>query len=462
MTEETVSAAAAQEAEAQPAVTTARPGVLREGWQVAVELLRVTGRLLARYWAPLVVVSALGVIVRSALVDLAIEVVKRNAVMGYLAMTLIPAFALITVIGMLWVMGRPDGLTFRRGFNRLLAAFASAMVVFVALYEYKSELATDRRDVFGTAIREAVFAGEDTDRLLPSPTAISVISIVFVALIIRFVGGGVLKRLNRHVGASPTTRQANRQLWLRLLVGLAELVWLVIAALVLTALFKGAAAWWASRRIVVEVSTWWATLDLDALSAVLGWISHAVSVLTTSIVAGILLPMGWLTIGLLFFGSRIDQISSLSSRTAGLATRLPGIRKRDGAARLDAAKLEARIEDLTEPEGRWGVIGSSIGVILTRGWVPVLTYCALYLVASQLDYVVWSFASNALPTVAVHDWVAIYPVVGSIANVVTQVVVIALVAAAVDFTLRSVGISGVLRLPAAVEPVEQEPQPTSL
>ena len=176
MTEEAVSPAAAQEAEAQPAVTTARPGVLREAWQVAVELLRVTGRLLARYWAPLVAVSAFGVIVRSALVDLAIEVVKRNAVMGYLAMTLIPAFALITVIGMLWVMGRPDGLTFRRGFNRLLAAFASAMVVFVALYEYKSELATDRRDVFGTAIREAVFAGEDTDRLLPSPTALSVIS----------------------------------------------------------------------------------------------------------------------------------------------------------------------------------------------------------------------------------------------------------------------------------------------
>lgn len=445
-----------------PTATEARPSPLREARQVAVELLTVTGRLLARYWAPLITVSALGLILRSVLVDLTIEIVGRNAVMGYLAMTLIPAFALITVIGMLWVMGRPDGLTFRRGFNGLLAAFASAMVVFVAIYEYKHELATDRRDVFGAAIRDAVFAGEDTDRLLPSPTATSVISIVFVALFIRFVGGGVLKRLNRRAGASPSVHQANRQVWLRLLVGLAELVWLVIAALVLTALLNGAEAWWASRRIVVEFSTWWATLDLAALNAVLNWLSNIISVLTTSIVAGILLPMGWLTIGLVFFGSRIDQISSLSSRTAELAARLPGIRKRDGAARLDAAKLEDRIENLTEPDGRWGVIGSSIGVILTRGWVPVLTYCALYLIASQLDYVVWSLASNALPTVAVHDWIAIYPIVGSIAHVVTQVVVIALVAAAVDFTLRSVGITGVLRLPAVKpksEILTSEPAP---
>ena len=268
-----------------------RPSPLREAWQTAVDLLKVTGRLLARYWAPLVAISALGVILRWLMVDASITVLKQNAVMGYLTMTLIPAFALITVIGMLWVMGRPDGLTFRRGMSGLLAAFASAMVVFVALYEYKRELATDRRDVFGTAIRDAVFSGEETDHLIPSATSISVISIVFVALFVRMVGGGLLKRLGRRAGQSPTGRQANRQVWLRLLVGLAELVWLVIAALVLAAIFNEASAWWSSRRIVVEVATWWATLDVPILSAILHWLSSALSVLASSIVAGIVLPL---------------------------------------------------------------------------------------------------------------------------------------------------------------------------
>ena len=105
------------------------------------------------------------------------------------------------------------------------------------------------------------------------------------------------------------------------------------------------------------------------------------------------------------------------------------------------------------------MIGSGIGVILTRGWIPVLTYCALYLVISQLDYVVWSFASNALPTVEIDDWIALYPMIDSIAHVVTQVGLIALVAAAVDFTLRSVGITGVLRLPAPLPAREAEPVP---
>lgn len=107
--------------------------------------------------------------------------------------------------------------------------------------------------------------------------------------------------------------------------------------------------------------------------------------------------------------------------------------------------------------------------MLARGWLPVLTFAIILSVLSQVDRVVWWLADLLLPTVALADWGALYPVVAALGQIVTQTVTIAVVAAGTDLTLRRLGMPGVLRLPprsqarrtAAATAPEPETRPQS-
>lgn len=424
----------------------------------ARELLVNTSRLLVRYWYLLLAIAALGATLRFWVLDLAVVVAGGSATAGLAVFALSPGIAFATAVGMLAVTAR---LTGARGGSvaSTLAAFASALLLYLVLYEQSGQLETERGSYFRALFHETVFSGETgpSDGIagrIPDGLSVPMLATIVVAFVLRGLGARVLERHDAR-GTPPTRLGGIGTATLRTLVAYAELIWLVLSFLVIAALVGRLGDWWESRRVVVGVSERWAELHWPVVAPSIGAAAEIVGHLVQIAVVGIVVPTAWLALGFLLHGRREGAGEPLARRaaaaTAAYGTRL-GARSRrlavvDTDRLLDADRLERSWSSVLRPESRWGPLGGAVALVLARGWLPVLTFAIILSVLSQVDRVVWWLADLLLPTVALADWGALYPVVAALGQIVTQTVTIAVVAAGTDLTLRRLGMPGVLRLP---------------
>lgn len=435
-----------------PVVITARTA-WREIGQEALGLLRSVGRLIARYWLLLLGIAALAATAQHWVLQLAVVASRSSAIGGMLVFALIPAVAFVAVVAMLTLMGRSPGAS-PRGGTSALAGVASALLVFLLLYEQNGQLSDDRSYYLYEATMEAIWSGFGEDEMgssaldrIPDPVSLSVLTAIAVALVVRTVGSWVLAHRARAqaIAAGETSVTQSRGAavgtgLLRLLVTYSELVWLVLSVLAIVGATSALGDWWSSRAFVHAVSEAWANLQWPAIAPFLGAAARLVGALLGMAVAGVFVPAAWLGLGLILFGRSRGSVEAITLEQSTAPHRAPH-------RFTDVGQVQRSWAALMRPSSRWGPIGGAAGLVLARGWLPVLTFGILFTAFTQIDYAVWWLADLVLPTVAAADWRALYPILDAFGDSFVLIISAVLVAAGTDRLLRALGMPGALRLP---------------
>ncbi|GMA30053.1 hypothetical protein GCM10025875_35430 [Litorihabitans aurantiacus] len=405
-------------------------------------------------------IAALGIIAAHWISVLAVIASRGSATAGILVFALVPGAAFVTAVGMLVLMGRLTDAT-QRSAASALATFASALLLYLVLYEQNGQLTEDRRVYLYETTMEAVYESAFNDDApsaldrIPEVLSVSVLGILVVALVLRSLGAAFLDRQERRdeiAREQHRTRGRGATIGtgaLRVVVTYSELVWLVLSVLAAVAVGNALRNWWSSRSAVHAVSDAWARLDWPQVAPAIGAVGGVVGTLVEFAVAGVLVPAGWLAFGTVLYGTRRGATAALASRaaevTASLGSRVAVPRAAD--ALTDVARLQRSWSSLVRPTSRWGPLGGAAGLVLARGWLPIGVFCILFTILAQADYLVWWLADLLLPTVAANDWRAIYPLVAAVGTVLVQVLTLALVAAGTELTMRRLGLPSILRLP---------------
>ena len=419
----------------------------------ARDLITLTGRLLGRYWLVLTGIAAVGATAAYWIQSLAVLVSRTSGVGGILVFALIPGAAFVTASAMLVLMGRLTDST-RRSAGAAMATFASALLLFLVLYEQNGQLTEDTRNYYYETTIEAIFAEEDWSARIPVTLSFSIAGIILTALVLRSIGASVLERWERREEAGEL--RAGRTVGirtgvLRVLVSYSELVWVALSITFVVAVGRVLGGWWDSRVAVHAVSDAWASLRWPDVTGIFGWIGQAFGVIGSIVVAGIVVPTAWLALGTILYGTRRGATSVVALRAAETTASLGSRVKIPLAADqlTDVARLQRSWTSLVRPTSRWGPLGGAVGLVLVRGWLPVGVFCVLFTILAQADYAVWWLADLLLPTVAANDWRAVYPLVSVTGVIAVQVLTLALVAAGAEVTMRRLGMPSVLRLAQA-------------
>jgi len=419
----------------------------------ARDLITLTGRLLARYWLVLTGIAAIGATAAYWIQSLAVIASRTSSTAGILVFALIPGAAFVTAVGMLVLMGRLTDST-RRSAGSAMATFASALLLFLVLYEQNGQLSEDTRNYYYETTMEAIFSEQDFRDRIPVTISFSVAAIILTALVVRSIGASVLERRERREEAGELRSGRVGGVGtgvLRLLVSYSELVWVALSLTVIVTVGRELSDWWDSRLAVHAVSDAWASLRWPDVTGIVGWVGRFVGAVGTFVIAGIVVPTAWLALGTILYGTRRGAASVVALRaaetTASFGSRVKIARAADQLT--DGTRLQRSWTSLVRPTSRWGPLGGAVGLVLVRGWLPIGVFCVLFTILAQADYAVWWLADLLLPTVAANDWRAVYPLVAAVGLIAVQVLTLALVAAGTEVTMRRLGMPSVLRLAQA-------------
>lgn len=419
---------------AQP--STAGPG--RESrdpswWRESVELVRGSGRLLARRWLALFAIAATSLLAHELLSELAVQAGVLGGVPGFLTLALVPLAGLAALVGMLLVVRSPEA----RRFNLwgVIAAAGSVLVPYLVVYESRGDLRADLIDYARGTLYEQL-GSETTIRGLPQIASWLVLGIVAAALVIRALGTRLIST-GRWVG-----REGPRRAILHLVLGYAEAVWMTLGAWVLTGVLSGLGLWWAGRSVAQSLGQQWARVreSLPSLGAFGDWLRSAVPVVTDAVVTGVFVPVSMLTIAVIVFGLQVaagvsgDDVVRVVRRS-----RWSRVSRRVGDAPLRQAW-----DRLSDTEGHFGALVGGLALVVRSAFAPVLVYCILFTLLAQVDVVVWWVARLVLGWRSEMTWEALYAPLVGISEMLTLVLTVALTAVFADRLLVRFGAVGQL------------------
>ncbi|MBK5250214.1 MAG: hypothetical protein JJE50_12430 [Actinomycetales bacterium] len=255
-------------------------------------LLRTAGQLFVEHWPALAVIAGAGVAAHWYLADLAVRLGRLGAVPGMLGLSLVPFSSLLAVVGMLLVLRRREQS--RHVVADLVAAVGSVLIPFLVVYQSTGAMDDDLRNHAYSGVeddlgREQVAGTIDTTLRIPAATSLTVLAIVAVAILMRAVGGRLVRteRLWSH-------REDPRRNALQVLVGYCELVWIVLGAYVITYALTNVQTWWDSRAVAHWLQGWWSTLEitLPTLGGVGRWLLGAAETLAWGASTALVVPIG--------------------------------------------------------------------------------------------------------------------------------------------------------------------------
>ena len=398
----------------------------------ATAVLRTALVVLRRHWPLLFSLSFAGLAARGLVQDAAVRLAHHNSVLGLLVFILIPVTTLIALVLMIWKI-RPSLPSITRlsrsnagGSRRTLDLVGSVLLPFLAVYASYGYLQADRTDFN--------YETWDYDRTgtsaVPSTVTTTLVIVVVVAVGLRALMSrwGPLK---------------NRE-WLGIVRAYLEIVWLGILASLIGPLKSAAESWLNDRRVVHG-----GVVTADRLGGpverVLGWASE----LLGSVDTVILVPIAWLAVGAVIYGSAIDPepgvvAAKLLRRAARKWARLPKIFRRPIAA------TRASLDE------SFGELADGMRVLFRTGLASMLLFCLMFLVTQTTG--TWLFMLEK-HMIGPHDinnfWIPISYPLGVLNDGIQLVLLVCLLGAAVDRVLRPKA-EAVTAKPAATELVATE------
>lgn len=401
-------------------------------------MLATTGRLLAAHWPALLAWYLAGTIGRYAAIQAAGWVGAESDLGGALLLPLAPLARLVSYVAMVLVVR--DGLAHlgvlaprpedpaerRRDFGR---ALLGGIVPFVALYTAYSYLSQDAREFALRALdrrTEIQLSGLDftnpglsqpvrewdyvPGELVISPVSITIVVVAFAA---RWaIGRGRLDQLR----------------WLAPVRVYLEALWVVLSAMLVLDLIDLVNGWVQSRVAMVwlgDAREWL----LEFLFPVV-WLWDGLMWLIGEAGGVILLPLAWLAVVGSIYGQAVAAKAPALSG-AGLER----VRRRWTGLRAPAQKVIRDASSLVT--GRFTPIWRAIVLMWRAGPLLIGGYVLLFVVVGALEPL-FGFALTRIvgPQDFEEFWVAIGNALLVIPDVLTQVLLVPVVAAAYDATLR--------------------------
>lgn len=401
-------------------------------------------RLLVAHWPVLVVVLLLGAVARELVLWGSFELSRVSPVGATITVALAPLSAVVALVVALRVVmpsmrNVPDEAGMPRA--RRLTVVASALVPFLAVYASQGYLREDVRrfvnEVTADEFRSTNWFIETAgDRTLADASVPVTAAVVVGALVLRW-------GLDR-------SGLAQRNLGLGLLAAWVEALWLVTIARTISSGWDGAWAWVLDRRGVAWLLEGWGSL-VRVLGPVGTWSDGAVSwlwALLGDFDALLVVPLAWLVVGAVVYGREIggpgpEDLGTVRDRVVG-AVRYPRAlarlerarqrtaRVRDRVSRLPGWLREWAVAPVTSVTDRFAALGRGLLTLLRAGLVPMVTLCVVLVLARHAGVVVALLLRAVVGPMDAEWGRVIAPYVSMGLNLVTTLLMVVLIAAAVD------------------------------
>lgn len=392
--------------------------------------------LLRRHWLPLLAIAAASLLAHELLARLAVAAGLVGAVPGFLTLALVPIAGLVALVGMLLVVRSREAR--RSHLWGTVTVAGSVLVPFLVVYESRGDLRADLIDYVRGTLAEQLGA-ETIVSGLPQIASWLVLGIVAAALVVRAVGARIAG------SARWRGREGPLRGVLHVVTGYAESVWMTLGAWVLAGALGGLGAWWAGRAVTEQISHGWdrVRVNLPSLGAVGDWVVDSVPVVTDALVTGVVVPISMLTIAVIVYGLQVaDTVTPDEVVRAVRRARWTALTDRIGDAPLRQAWGR-----LADTGGRFGALGGGLALVLRSAFAPVLAYCMLYTLLTQLDVLVWWIARRLLGWRTELVWDALYEPLNGVAQMLSLALTVALTAVFADRLLTRLGAAGQLRGP---------------
>lgn len=395
-------------------------------------------RLFTRHWPAMLALFLVGALARELVTRAAVQVSLVDVELALLVLLLAPMCFLTALVLMLRVVrpslrlaAEPDSAP-----PPVLAHLGSVLIPFIGIYDWEGQLSADLRD-YNTRVfydfydqlwvnlSESVESGTDlrppADALDRMPAGLTV-PLVAVA-VAAFAARAVLSRWSL----------PERHRWLGLPGAYLELVWLSIGLLVaLRATQQSVLSWVSTRQVVASIGSAWEELTSWGVFTALGWFVEQLR----NADASIALPIFWLVVGAIVLGHRRTLVPEAPPEV---------VRRRQAYERaqtrwrsVPGALRWLTVASTQSLQERFVPLGQSLRLLIRGGIAPMLLFCLVFVAVKTLAYWLWELQRLLIgPQDPDTVW---YPLIWPLATLnqaIGYVVLICLLAAAVDRTVRA-------------------------
>jgi hypothetical protein len=404
-------------------------------------VLATAVQLLWRHWPVLFALYFAGAAARAFIMIGAVQASKLSGVLGVMVIILGPVATLISLVLMLRVV-RPslpwltaatadpapgEGEGPRRR-HTLMDHLASALVPFLAVYASWGYLEEDISDYLYEVWEDASFNDarvftdpgvitRELDQRMPFDTSITLISVVVVAVVLRWL-------LN-------VWRGGRKWPVLAILGAYVEVIWIIVSVAALNEARDPLTTWLRERKVVQWLLDTWNSL-VDALGPFTNFVRSASEWLVGAIASAdsvIVVPLAWLAVGAVVYGHRLAPPAPTGSELLQRAS------KRWNALPKPVRVVGANVgSDVRE---RFAPLVHGLRTLAQAGLAPMLFFCIAFLLAQTARDWLWE-AERFL--IGPHDLQEVWiPLSGPLAlfnDAVGVVLLACLLASAVDRVLR--------------------------
>lgn len=400
---------------------------IRDALADALSVVLVGFRLAVGHLPTLLVIFMAGATVRNGVVWASVELSDSHRTLAGFVLPIAPMATLAAIIlmlrqvasGLSWASF--DGTTSTRQAGPYLGLLTSALIPFLTVYaaqgylkedllQFRNETTYD--EILGSA---NAFYGvaNDPERAFFADGAL-LFAIVVIALVIRFLIG--------HLGLP-----ARHVSW-GVAAAYVEVIWLFLLATQFTLYQDRVWSWVLDRRFVDSVVDRWEQLIafVGPLGRPLEVVAAGIGNLLTDANAVLLIPVAWLTVGAVALGQKIPAPTQRRRRFAA----------EERLKRVPHAVRRVGHEATADLRGRFTGLGNGIRLLAVGGLLPMLLFCLVFVIARQAGQLVIVVWRAVVGPVARDDALAFYPYLTVASNAVYTVLLVGLLAAAIDRIIR--------------------------
>lgn len=388
-----------------------------------IDVFRVAGRLLWRYWPIFLALTLAGATLRAIVLWIATLVSRWNGLAAVLVVPLAPIATLLAIVMMLRLAGAElpafaeqlAVLPGRAKAKRDLTVAAQVLIPFLAVYATQGLLAEDsaryRYDSSADEFARMDLLGSRWNRVDYSQSLAIVLGLVIVVLLAR--------KLMSHL------KLAEKSIGWAALGGYLEALWLVAFLSFFTDQLNKITTWILSRQVIASLSEW-VISSLGKLGVVGEAVMSAVSWLAATLIemgSWIVIPVAWLAIGAAIFGTKLD----------GKVKDMPTHEQVTEQIKKVPTPVRRVIAQATEPVTtpiRNTV--DSIERVAVAGIIPMFLFCVIFVLADQLRVLVVWIMKMLIGPQEMYARAAIDPYYDLASRTVFTIAIIVLVASAVN------------------------------
>ncbi len=394
----------------------------------AVSVVVVGLRLALSHLPTLLAIFLTGAAVRNGVLWTSVELSDDHSTLAGFLLPLAPMATLTAIVLMLRQVARSlSWASFGAGVDQpgrvgpYLGLLSSALIPFLTVYAAQGYLREDLRAFVNAAaydelrLSAGAIYGEraDVDRYFIASGAL-LVGIVAVAMVLRFLIGR-FDLPARHVS------------W-GLLAAYIEVIWLFLLASQFTRYQNGIWEWIMERRFVEWVHDRWTSIIdvVGPLGRPLQAVADGLGNVLSDADAVLIIPIAWLTVGAVALGQKIETPTERRRRFIA----------EERLKRVPAAVRRVSHEATADIRGRFSGLGNGIRLLAIGGLLPMLLFCLVFIIARQAGNLVLELWRAIVGPMAADTAVAFAPYVTMLSDAVYSVLLVGLLAAAVDRVIR--------------------------